>query len=173
MDPGRVIYTGTFSKILFPALRTGYIIMPRELQDRWRYMRIHSDVQNPLFEQAALAEFMRSRQFDRHIGKMRKLYGQRRKILLEAMKEEFGIMPECWGDAAGLHLAVTFPGACFNRRFEGHCRLNGLIVQTVDRHCIIKGTHTDKLILGYGHLEPTNILSGVRLLRTCIESWPD
>jgi GntR family transcriptional regulator/MocR family aminotransferase len=173
LEPARVIYTGTFSKLLFPALRIGYIILPRELQERWRYLRIHSDVQNPLFEQAALAEFMRSRQFERHVGRMRKLYGQKRKFLLNALKEEFGALPECWGDAAGLHMAVSFPGTAFNKQFERHCRLNGLIIQTVDRHCIVKGTHPDKLLLGYGHLAPEEIQRGLSLLHTCIESWQD
>jgi GntR family transcriptional regulator/MocR family aminotransferase len=171
LDPGRVIYTGTFSKILFPALRIGYIILPQELQGRWRYLRIHSDVQNPLFEQAALTEFMRSHQFDRHVGKMRKLYGQKRKILLHALKTEFGTLPECWGDAAGLHIAVSFSGAVFNRQFERYCRLSGLIIQTVDRHCIVKGTHPDKLLLGYGHLAPEAIKSGLSLLHTCMDNW--
>ena len=53
LDPQRVIYVGTFSKTVFPALRIGYVILPYQLQERWRDLRTHTDVQNPIFEQAA------------------------------------------------------------------------------------------------------------------------
>jgi GntR family transcriptional regulator/MocR family aminotransferase len=164
MDPGRVLYVGTFSKILFPALRIGYVILPRELHERWRYLRIYADVQNPLFEQAALSEFLRSRRFDRHVRQMRKLYGQRRQALLRALQEEFGDAQRSWGDAAGLHMAVEFPCMHFDRNFLHRCRENGLHIQTVDYHCIRKGAHSNKLLLGYGHLTPLEIQSGIRLL---------
>ena len=55
MDAQRAIYVGTFSKLLFPALRIGYAIVPRRLHDKWKQLRTHTDVQNPPFEQAALA----------------------------------------------------------------------------------------------------------------------
>ncbi|UUZ79340.1 PLP-dependent aminotransferase family protein [Paenibacillus sp. P26] len=97
MDPGRVIYVGTFSKVLFPALRIGYAVLPRKLQSRWRNLRTHTDVQNPPFDQAALAEFLHSRKFDRHIGKMRKLYGERRQVLLSALEAYFGDTWRPWG----------------------------------------------------------------------------
>ncbi len=74
LDPERVIYIGTFSKTVFPALRIGFVLLPKELQEQWCYLRMHHDVQNPMFEQAALTEFLRSRALDRHIRTMRNRY---------------------------------------------------------------------------------------------------
>ena len=172
MDPGRVIYVGTFSKILFPALRIGYVVVPHELQIRWRYLRMHTDVQNPPFEQATLAEFLRSRRLDRHVQQMRKLYGHRRNILMNALEEKFGKEQLCWGDAAGLHLAVEFSGACFDNHFLQRCKETGIYLSTVDYHSIQKGRHLDKLLLGYGHLKDDDILAGISLLHQCIVNVP-
>jgi GntR family transcriptional regulator/MocR family aminotransferase len=96
---------GTFSKVLFPAIRIGYVILPKELQPKWRELRMHTDVQNPPFEQAMLAEFMRTRKFDRHIRRMRKLYGERRAALLGALEEAFGDGWRACGDARSASLS--------------------------------------------------------------------
>jgi len=164
MDSSRVIYVGTFSKTVFPALRIGFAILPRELQERWRDIRTHSDVQNPPFEQAALAEFLRTRKLDRHIRTMRKKYEKRRQDLLDALDAEFGTACHACGDAAGLHVAVQFTGARFDGSFETRCDQTGIRVVTLEEHCIEKGLHTDELVLGYGHMEPEAIAEAVRLL---------
>lgn len=127
-------------------------------------MRTHTDVQNPLFEQAALADFIHSHRFERHIRQMRKLYGQRRQALLSALKEQFGNTQHSWGDAAGLHMAVEFQSRYFGKDFIQKCKKSGISLQCVDYHCIQKGMHTDKLLLGYGHLEPEEIKEGIREL---------
>jgi GntR family transcriptional regulator/MocR family aminotransferase len=164
MDSSRVIYVGTFSKTVFPALRIGFAILPNELQARWRDIRTHSDVQNPPFEQAALAEFLRTRKLDRHIRTMRKKYEKRRQALLHALNEEFGTACRACGDAAGLHVAIRFTGAYFDDSFQTRCVQAGIRVVTLEEHCIKKGQHTDELVLGYGHLEPEAIREAVSLL---------
>lgn len=165
LDPQRVIYVGTFSKILFPSLRIGYVILPRTLQTRWRKARTLNDVQNSSFEQAALTEFLGSRRLDRHIRKMRRLYGERRKILLDCLKEDLGNTWEPWGDATGLHLALEFPGWCFDKQFMERASELGLNFVPVNYHCINKELHKDKIILGYGHLEPSKLREGSALLK--------
>jgi len=164
MDPQRVIYVGTFSKILCPALRIGYVLLPRQLQSQWRYLRIHADVQNPPFEQAALAEYLHTRKLDRHVQQMRRLYGQRRQVLLQTLEDTFGKVWHPWGDAAGLHLALEFPGLHFDHEFAQRARNYGIRVTPVENHSICKGKHLDKLLLGYGHLEPDEIRKGILLL---------
>jgi GntR family transcriptional regulator/MocR family aminotransferase len=140
------------------------VILPEQLNQRWRYLRTHTDVQNPPFEQMALAEFLHTRKFDRHIGKMRRLYGERRQVLLSTIKECFGDSWRVWGDAAGLHLAIAFPGMCFDETFMKQGKQNGIRITSVDYHSIQKGVHVDKLLFGYGHLEPDEIRKGILLL---------
>lgn len=168
LDPQRVLYIGTFSKTVFPALRIGYVILPRVLQKRWCALRTHMDVQNPTLEQAALAEFMASRKFDRHVQKMRKLYALRRSALTAALYDAFGDGFRIIGDSAGLHAAIDFPGMNFDDVFLNACRDVGVYVATVENYCIEKGRHVSKLLLGFGHLEPEEMMRGVCLLKSCL-----
>jgi len=169
MDPQRVVYVGTFSKVLFPAIRIGYVILPKELQPKWRELRMHTDVQNPPFEQAMLAEFMRTRKFDRHIRRMRKLHGERRAALLGALEEAFGDGWRACGDAAGLHLSVEFKAMRFDEAFIKRCKENGIRIASVEHYAIQKGMHINKLLLGFGHLEPREIREGVLILRSVMQ----
>lgn len=164
MDPQRVVYVGTFSKTVFPALRIGFAVLPAALQARWRELRTHLDIQNPLFEQAALAEFLRTRKLDRHIRIMKNRYARRRQALLEALGEHFGETCSVCGDAAGLHVSVRFSGRIFDEAFRLRCAEAGVHAVSLEEHCIVKGAHRSELVLGYGHLEPEAILGAVQLL---------
>ncbi len=171
MDPRCVIYVGTFSKSVYPALRIGYVILPEELQKQWIRLRTHTDVQNPIFEQAALAMLMRTRKLDRHIRKMRRIYGERRGVLLESLKETFDREYHICGDDAGLHLTVQFPGLRFDDQFRKSGLEKGINITPAGYHCIEKGMHEDKLLIGYGHLEPDTIREGMKLLHDHIEEY--
>jgi GntR family transcriptional regulator/MocR family aminotransferase len=169
MDPQRVIYVGTFSKTVFPALRVGYLILPRLLQKRWCDLRTHADVQSPPFEQEALALFLHFRKFDRHVHKMRKIYHQRREALFSALVKYFGDDWHAYGDDAGLHVAIDFPRYHFDQKFKERCKNKGILVTTVENYCIEKGHHQSKLLIGYGHLMEENIEKGIKILSEVIE----
>lgn len=168
LDPQRVIYIGTFSKILFPALRIGYAILPSVLHKQWSYLRAHTDVQNPPFEQAALAFYLESRKLDRHVQKMRRIYKEKRNMLLSSLEIVFEKEWRVWGDAAGLHLALEFPGMCFDDAFTKKSKDFGINITPLEYHSINKGKHLDKLLLGYGHMEPGNIHKAIVMLHNVI-----
>ncbi len=86
-DANRVIYIGTFSKVLFPALRIGYLVLPPELVSPFLSVRWHIDIHTSILDQAVLTEFMAEGHFARHLRRMRQIYAERRDALLEATRE--------------------------------------------------------------------------------------
>ena len=103
----RVIYIGTFSKVLFPSLRLGYVVVPSDLVDRFLSIRRAVDIGPPSFYQEVLAEFISEGHFARHVREgMRVLYRERRSALVAGINEELGAIVEVLGGEAGMHLAV-------------------------------------------------------------------
>jgi len=110
LDGGRrVIYIGTFSKTLFPALRVGYAVVPPALLDAFLAVRHASDLGEPALYQAALADFLNEGHFARHVRKTRQLYAARRGALVGALRAEFGAGVEILGAEAGMHVVMTLP----------------------------------------------------------------
>jgi GntR family transcriptional regulator/MocR family aminotransferase len=169
MDPSRVIYVGTFSKTLFPALRLGFVVLPKSLQREWKHYRKYMDVQNPILEQAGLSEFLNKRKMDKHVQRMRRLYGEKRKVLLHAMEQNFGSTVKPWGDASGLHVALQFLGMEFGEQFIEDCRKAGITIYPVTHYCPMQNTHKDKLLMGYGHLSHVQIQEGIQALHRLIK----
>src|ERR1700722_1935268 len=104
-----VIYIGTFSKVMFPALRIGYVIAPQSLVARLRRAKWLADRQTPVPEQAALSDFISEGHLERHIRRMRRTYGERRDALVESLDRHFGDGVQICGDAAGMEDLVRFP----------------------------------------------------------------
>ncbi|HOV80566.1 MAG TPA: hypothetical protein PK728_10780 [Bacillota bacterium] len=100
---------------------------------------------------------------------MRKLYGERRTALLGVLEEAFGDGWRACGDAAGLYFSVEFKARRFDEAFIKRCRGNGIRITSVECHAIQKSRHSNKLLLGLGHLEPREIREGVLLLRSVIK----
>jgi GntR family transcriptional regulator/MocR family aminotransferase len=105
----RVIYIGTFSKVLFPAMRLGYMVIPPDLVERFAVVRHAIDLGAPEAYQAALTDFIAEGHFARHLRRMRLLYATRRNALVESLHQELGSMLEAVGGKAGMHLAVLLP----------------------------------------------------------------
>jgi GntR family transcriptional regulator/MocR family aminotransferase len=161
MDCESVLYAGTFSKTMYPALRVGFVVLPPPLHAQWLHLRKYFDVQNPIIEQAALAEFLSQRKLDKYVQKICQLYGEKRQLLLKSILQCFGKEVCLLGDTSGLHLVLQIPGVCFNEGFIAKSQAFGIRVYPIEHYCIRKGNHSDKLMLGYGHLHVDEIHQSV------------
>jgi GntR family transcriptional regulator / MocR family aminotransferase len=111
LDRGqRVLYAGSFSKVLLPSLRLGYLVVPPELSDAFRRAAKLSTFGQPVLEQAVTAQFMQKGNFARHIRRMRNLYGERRQALAAALRHVFGARCSVEMAAGGMHLLARFAG---------------------------------------------------------------
>jgi len=93
---------------MFPGLRIGYVVAPPQLAARFVRAKWLADRQTAVLEQSALADFLREGHLDRHIRRMRRLYGLRREVLLESLYRYFGSGAAAGGDTAGMHALVRF-----------------------------------------------------------------
>ncbi len=105
-EDGRVIYLGTFSKVLFPALRLSYVVLPHTLIAPFVRAKALVDRGAPTLTQAAVADFITEGHFERHLRHLRKAYGQRRQVLVQAIKHYLPHQVCCPSVAAGLHIML-------------------------------------------------------------------
>ncbi len=166
LDPEHVIYLGTFSKILFPALRLGYLILPPALLERCKELKLYDDNHSHTFEQLALARFIETGGLERHISKIRKMYRKRRDTLITCLQANFPSI-SISGHSTGLHLIAEFPGIIFDQTLTAQLYHAGVQIHPVAVHTNDLG-HFNKLIMGYSHLAPETIKEGVRILTTIL-----
>lgn len=102
-----VVYIGTFSKVLFPGLRIGYLVAPPSMTSVLERAKYLSDRQSSLLDQEVLARFIEQGSLERHIRRMRTLYASRRQTLITALEKHFSGKYEIHGDSAGMHVMVT------------------------------------------------------------------
>ncbi len=160
----RVIYIGTFSKVLFPSVRMGYLVIPADLVDRFRSVRIAMDIFPSYLPQEVLTDFMTLGHFGRHIRRMRTLYRSRRTALVENLRAEFGDSLEIHGSEAGMHLAVTLPDSCSDREIATRAAAENLWLWPLS-HCWSNGHARQGLILGFGNTDEEAMPAAVRHLR--------
>jgi GntR family transcriptional regulator/MocR family aminotransferase len=163
----RVIYVGTFSKVLFPALRLGYVVIPPDLVDHFVVYRRHMDLGIPGLYQEALAEFIREGHFARHIRKMRGLYHQRRNVLVDNIERQLGSMVEISGSEAGMHLTVLLRRGSNDREIALQAGRQGLWIWPLS-NVYLGEAPSPGFILGFGSTPIEDIPPAVRKLRKLI-----
>lgn len=164
---GRVIYIGTFSKVLFPALRIGYVVVPHELFDAFISARSLADRHSPTIEQAVLADFIEGGHFERHIRRMRGLYAARQSALLEAASQELGGSLEISPSQAGMHLVGRLPEGVCDRDAALAAVERGVEVQPLSAFSLRSKTRAG-LVLGYAAFDEREIRDGVRKLAAAL-----
>jgi GntR family transcriptional regulator/MocR family aminotransferase len=165
LDPdGRVIYVGTFSKTLFPALRLGFLIMPRELHPGFVTARLATDLHPPVFEQRLLAAFIARGHYERHLRRMRTVYAERLDALQRAI-ERSGAPLRLRPVQAGMHAVVEIEGASAERVHE-EAAVQGVETMPLSAYYFGAGRRPNALLLGFGSVPPAAIRAGiVRLAR--------
>lgn len=166
--PERVIYIGTLSKILSPALRLGYLVLPLELVERARSIKRSLDLHSPSLDQLILAQFIQTGHLERHILRMKRVYQRRRNVLIAQLRQHFSDQVDILGDATGLHLVARFPRVIFTPETITTLEQTGVRVYPVEQHTIVKGQHQHDIILGYSHLSPAQIEQGIGRIKLTI-----
>jgi GntR family transcriptional regulator/MocR family aminotransferase len=160
---GRVIYLGTFSKTIFPALRLGYLVVPTNLIEVFAAARALTDLHSPLLDQAVLAEFIAERHYARHIRRMRGIYEERQQVLVEEVSKNLGDRLEVAPAEAGMHLIGWLPGGIDDRVVSRRAAEANLKVAPVSAYCIEQSLRGG-LLFGYTAFNEKLIRQGVKKL---------
>jgi GntR family transcriptional regulator / MocR family aminotransferase len=165
----RVIYVGTFSKLMFPALRLGYLVLPESLVRPVAAAKAIADTGSAMLEQLTLADFIRHGHFERHLQRSRRRNASRRAVLLEAIRDHFGERAEVSGANAGLHVLVWLRG-----RGGGPIGSVGRKAQAAGvglysvAPCYLEPPRRTGVLLGYGALRERDIREGIRHLASAL-----
>jgi GntR family transcriptional regulator/MocR family aminotransferase len=169
LEPERVVYAGTASKTLAPALRLGWLIVPRHLLAEIHREQLLSDMGCPRIEQHTLAEFIVTGEFDRHLRRMRSQYRARRDALLDALATE---LPEASveGIAAGLHATIRLPDRYDEKALRPELSRVGISLWYMSDHFVGAPSGPPTLLIGYARISESQIRAGIRALAAAIRA---
>jgi GntR family transcriptional regulator/MocR family aminotransferase len=160
----RVIYTGTLSKVLFPSVRLGYIVVPEDLVERFAAVRQAMDICPSHSNQAVLAAFIREGHFARHIRKMRPIYEERRQVLVDEINRQLAPSIKISGVPAGMHLTLLLGKNTRDHLIADEAVKRKLWVSALSLSYV--GPFVSQgLILGYGNAPTRQIPGAVTLLK--------
>jgi len=159
----RVIYLGTFSKVMFPALRMGYLAVPPDLVDAFMAARQFTIQFPPLLEQAALAAFLEKGHYHRHVRRMRALYAKRKEILIQALERHAGGLLEIEPAESGMHIIAWLPHGMDDQKASRKAMAQGVIALPLSNYCFdekLRGA----LVLGFAGVREDEIEVGAQRL---------
>jgi GntR family transcriptional regulator / MocR family aminotransferase len=176
-DREQVIYLGTFSKALYPAMRLGYAVLPQWLIEPVARARAASDRHPTWHDAIAVARFIEAGELERHLARMRRLYRARRDALTAALNAELGDVLRVGPAEAGIHLLARLPDGADDVALAARARETGIAFTPLSPH--YRAAARPGLLLGFGALDEDRLREGVRLLAPLVrravpaqDSWP-
>ena len=171
---GRVLYTGTFSKVLLPGLRLAYLVVPEAQVARMRDMVEHLPGPGSILPQATVAYFMEQGHFARHLRRMRTLYAERRGYLVDALAHEMGDALTVQPQAGGIHVLARLAAGRDDRALAAAARARGLGLQALGDWRMGR-SRRGGLLMGFANFAtPDAAHDAVRRLRDVMdEAWKE
>jgi GntR family transcriptional regulator / MocR family aminotransferase len=163
-----VIYVGTFSKVLFPALRVGYLVLPEDLVQIFCNAKWLIDRQSPLLEQYVLTDFINEGHLERHIRRMRSLYNHRRKILIQSLKKYLRDQVTIMGENAGMHIMIKLLSPLNTQEILERALSVGVGLTSAHSYYLDQRS-SNEFILGYAELNESHIEEGIYQLSQILE----
>ena len=160
---GRVIYIGTFSKVLFPSLRLGYLVVPRSLVPAFSDARSLMDGYTPTVIQAALADFIEQGHFAAHLRRMRALYQQRQQVLVDALSSHLSTWLEVVPTGAGMHLVAYARAPLDEEAISRAAAERGVQLRPLGRYFLDQPSRQG-FVLGYAGFDETTLVASVKKL---------
>ncbi len=169
-EHGRVLYTGTASKLLFPALRIGWLVAPPGMAEHFEAAKALADTGTATLEQLALADFIAGGHLERHVRRMRARLARRRAALIEALAQQLGERAQVRGADAGLHVLLRLDELALRdvRALREACRARGVGIYPAAPF-YARPPRRAEVLLGYGALSEDAIREGVRRLRRALD----
>jgi len=169
---GRVLYVGTFSKVLFPALRLGYLVLPEGVLADFRRIVTRLHLAGSSLEQAVTADFMTEGHFARHIRRMRNLYAARRGALAEALADRFGARFGIEMQAGGMRLIARLDAREDDRALAARALAHGLAPSPLSP-CAIQRDCGQGLLLGFTNVAEEDAPALAEQLHRALEGSQD
>ena len=168
LDRGqRVLYAGSFSKTLFPALRLGYLVVPPELSKAFLRASSFLTAGHPMLEQGVVAAFIQKGHFARHIRRMRMLYAERRKSLAEALQTQMGNYIDLELASGGMHLLARLRGTVDDNVLAKRAAEAGLAPAALSSLAVAHDAGQG-LLLSFTNVQPIEVDSLVSRLKSAL-----
>jgi GntR family transcriptional regulator/MocR family aminotransferase len=168
---GRTLYLGSFSKVLFPSIRLGYVVVPESILDQFVQARRAFDFRVPVFEQMVVADFMREGHFLRHVRRLRRVHAERQAAFLDAAATELAGLLDILPTDAGMYLVGMLPEGVSEEAAQQAAARHGVIVDLLGQYWFRPPANRPQgLVLGYVDFEPEEIRDGVKRLAQALRS---
>lgn len=169
-EAGLVIYAGSFSKMLFPGLRVGYVVVPERLAGPFASAVAELFREGQLITQSVMADFLREGHVTSHMRKMRSRYAARRACLIESVHARYGTALRIVGDKAGLHLVLALPRTADDVAICRTAYQRGIMARPLSSYYLLPERAQKGRVLGYAGVPEADIPNAFTVLADVIDT---